>query len=123
MAKKLYLEDQGVRQPSLASYDTLWAPSWHDTTTSPSPHPRSTPVMDRVLVLAARYAVNELPEPVVNGYAKSEKSRRCHKNADLNLKACISATRTATEEVFCLGKHGLTEVSNCVGWIANVSAN
>ena len=70
-------------------------------------------------MLAARYAVGDVTEPIVEGYAKSENIRRCLFTAELNLDQCISATRSSTEEVFCLGKHGLSEVSGCVGWISN----
>ncbi len=111
----------GVRQPGLQSYDNLWTPSWSSTSVSASANPRATPIMDRVLVLAARYAIGDLNEPIVNGYAKSENAKRCLKTAKLNLDQCVAATRTPTEEVFCIGKHGLGEVSNCVGWVANVN--
>ena len=109
----------GVRRPGLAGYDTTWKPSWSTASALPTPNPRATPIMDRALILAARYAVGELTEPVVDGYAKSENARRCYHTARLNLDQCISATRTSTEEVFCIGKHGLTEMSTCVGWVAN----
>ncbi len=115
--------DAGVRQPGLSTSPNSWTPSWSSVSAYPSANPRATPIMDRILVLATRYAVGDLTAPIVNGYAKSESSRRCHNTAKLNLDQCIAATRTSTEEVFCIGKHGLGEVSGCVGWVAGAGGN
>lgn len=112
----------GVRTPGLAGTESYWQPAWARNSASPYPSPRATPIMDRVLVLAARYAVGDLNEPVVNAYAKNDKSRRCLATAKLNFDQCIAATRSAYEESFCIGKHGLNEVSGCLGWIASAGA-
>jgi hypothetical protein len=111
----------GVRSPGLRATDQSWQEGWSTTSAAPSASPRATPIMDRVLVLAARYAVGDLTGPIVNGYAKSDSTRRCLNTAKLNLDQCIAATRTSYEEAFCLGEHGLKDVSGCVGWVAGVS--
>ncbi|MCI5044383.1 MAG: hypothetical protein MRY72_06765 [Aquisalinus sp.] len=112
----------GVRTPGLNSYDRMWAANWGTSNATPLTNDRARPIITRALVLAARYSVGDLTDSIVNGYAKSENTRRCYYSAKLNLDQCISATRTSTEEVFCIGKHGLGEVSSCVGWIANAGA-
>ena len=109
----------GVKTPGLAGTESFWQPSWARTSASPYASPRSGPIMDRVLVLAARYSIGDLSDPIVNGYAKNDKSRRCLATSKLNFDQCIAATRSAYEEAFCIGKHGLNEVSGCIGWVAS----
>ena len=111
----------GVKTPGLGSTDQAWQASWSSVSAAPNASPRATPIMDRVLVLAARYAVGDLTGPIVNGYAKNDTSRRCLHTAKLNLDQCIAATRTSYEEAFCLGEHGLKDVSGCIGWVAGMS--
>ncbi len=112
----------GVRTPGLQQFDRMWGPAWSSSVATPIRNAQARPIMTRALVLAARYSVGDLTDSIVNGYAKSENTRRCYYSAKLNLDQCISATRTSTEEVFCIGKHGLGEVSSCVGWVANAGA-
>jgi len=108
----------GVQLPALDQTEPEWKATWSDEDATPQVNPRATPIIDRVLVLAARYSVGEVTDPVVDGYAKSDQSRRCLNMAMLNFDQCIAATRTAYEEAFCIGEHGLNDVSGCLGWVA-----
>ncbi|MBD0426273.1 hypothetical protein [Aquisalinus flavus] len=109
----------GVQLPALAqTTDREWQATWSNEEAVPQINPRATPIIDRVLVLAVRYSVGEVTDPVVDGYAKSDQSRRCLNMAMLNFDQCIAATRTAYEEAFCIGEHGLNDVSGCLGWVA-----
>ena len=112
--------DQGVRSPGLNNSERSWTPTWSSASANGVASANAGPILDRVLVLAARYAVGELNDPIVNGYAKNSNARRCIHMAKLNFDQCIAATRTPNEEIFCIGKHGLTEVSGCIGSIAGV---
>lgn len=76
--------------------------------------------MNRVLNLAARYAVSGVNEKTVSVYARNDKSNSCLSFAALTFKQCIAATRTPYEEAFCIGEHGLNDVSSCIGWVAGV---
>lgn len=113
----------GVRAPGLAMTERAWSPTWSSSSAYASADPRATPIMDRALVLAARYAVGELNSATVRAYAKNDNSRRCLNNAKMNLDQCIAATRTPFEEAFCLGEHGLKDVSGCIGWVAGAGSN
>lgn len=108
----------GIRSPGLAGTERTWNPAWSSSSAYVVRNPGATPIMDRALVLAARYAVGDLNGAMVNAYAKNDNSRRCLNTAKLNLNQCIAATRTPYEEAFCLGEHGLKDISSCVGWVA-----
>lgn len=108
----------GAIVPTLGATEPPWQPLWSDAEAEPQVNPRATPIIDRILVLAARYSVGDLNQPVVDGYAKSDQSRRCLNMAMLNFDQCMAATRTAYEEAFCIGEHGLNDVSSCLGWVA-----
>lgn len=108
----------GARAPGLSATDRDWNPDWSTSSAYPNANPRATPIMDRALLLAARYAVGDLNDKMVSAYAKNDNSRRCLTTAKLNLNQCIAATRTPYEEAFCLGEHGLKDVSGCLGWVA-----
>lgn len=110
--------EAGVQRPGLSDTVEEWQASWAAVEAVPAINPRATPIMDRVLVLAARYSVGGLNERMVEVYAKSDQSRRCLNMAKLMFDQCMAATRTAYEEAFCIGKHGLNDVSGCVGWVA-----
>jgi len=73
--------------------------------------------MDRVLNLAARYAVGGLNPKIVSVYARNDRADQCLSMAALTLRQCIAATRTSYEEAFCLGEHGLNDIATCTGWI------
>ncbi|MFQ5563725.1 MAG: hypothetical protein ACE5FO_09170 [Parvularculaceae bacterium] len=116
--------DHGVTAPSLASAEPAWSPGWGQ---SAAPgrisEPNAQVVMDRVLNLAARYAIDGVNEKVVEVYAKNDHSERCLSLSKLTLNQCIAATRTPYEEAFCLGEHGLNDVATCIGWVAGAGAS
>ena len=109
----------GVAAPALANMEGHWAPNWGSNGDKGSvSEPNAQVVMDRVLNLAARYAVGAVNPKLVSVYAKNDKSSRCLNMSTLTLKQCIAATRTPYEEAFCLGEHGLNDVAGCLGWVA-----
>ncbi len=108
----------GTIRPNLMAANA-WTPAWSADTVPAKAAPRSGTMMTRALVLAARYATGDLQPTHLANYAKSKTSKRCFVNAKLNLDQCIAATRTPYEEAFCLGEHGLNDVSYCVGWVAS----
>lgn len=117
-------ESGGVVSPSLASADASWNPDWGVAASrKPSGEPNADVVMDRVLNLAARYAVGGVNEKIVSVYAKNDRADRCMSMAALTLRQCIAATRAPYEEAFCLGEHALNDVAECVGWVAGVNAS
>ncbi|MBL4620665.1 MAG: hypothetical protein JKX88_11275 [Marinicaulis sp.] len=116
--------DGGVLAPSLASADGQWSADWGQS----NAHGQLTEgnaqvIIDRILNLAARYSTGSLNAKVVEVYAKNNKSKRCLEMAKLTLDQCIAATRTSYEEAFCLGEHGLKDVSTCTGWVASAGAS
>lgn len=113
--------NDGVTAPMLTSLDKTWAPDWgQDAKTPRSVEPNASVVMNRVMTLAARYAVGGgVNETVVDVYAKNDHADQCLSMASLTLKQCIAATRTPYEEAFCLGEHALNDTSRCIGWVAD----
>jgi hypothetical protein len=118
MVETKQVTDAGNVRPNLFA-DAVWTPEWSPTSTPPEMAERTGILMSRALVLAARYVVNDIAVDHVAEYAQSKASDRCFVNAKLNLDQCIAATRTPYEEAFCLGEHGLNDVSYCVGWVAS----
>ncbi|MHA7873660.1 MAG: hypothetical protein ACX939_15025, partial [Hyphococcus sp.] len=114
----------GVVAPSLASAQGEWSADWGQSS-APGRigEGNAQVVMDRVLNLAARYSMGSLNGKVVEVYAKNNKSQRCLEMAKLTLDQCIAATRTPYEEAFCLGEHGLNDISTCTGWVAGAGAS
>jgi len=114
------LSMDGVNKPGiLNTTDYMWKTDWgYQSTYSDQPIAGSDPVMDRILNLAARYAVGALNDKVVRTYASNRKSEQCLSLVKLTLNQCIAATRTPYEEAFCLGEHGINDVAGCVGWVA-----
>lgn len=55
--------DQGVRSPGLSNTEQSWTPTWSSTSANGIASAHSGPIIDRVLILAARYAVGELNDP------------------------------------------------------------
>ncbi len=111
----------GVVQPGLASADALWTPSWGNSAASFGRRASdATPILARALNLAARYSVGDVDKEAVATFARNDRANKCLANAKMNLDQCIAATRTPYEEMFCLGKHGLGDVSSCVGHVASV---
>lgn len=113
--------EKGVTSPSLASADGAWGADWGKSAGSGRmTEPNAEVIMNRVLNLAARYSVGGVNQKTVSVYAKNDKSDQCLSFAQLTLRQCIAATRAPFEEAFCLGEHGLNDVSGCIGWVAGV---
>jgi len=112
--------DGGVVAPVLASATGDWSPSWGQGGAGgrASVH-NADVIIDRILNLAARYSTGSVNKKIVSVYAKNDRSERCLSMAKLTLDQCIAATRSPYEEAFCLGEHGLKDISTCVGWVAN----
>jgi len=113
--------EKGVTAPSLASANAAWNPEWgKDAGSGRMTEPNAQVIMNRVMNLAARYAVSGVNEKTVAVYAKNDKSNSCLSFAALTLKQCIAATRAPYEEAFCLGEHALNDTASCIGWVAGV---
>lgn len=111
--------EKGVTAPGLASGDAAWSPEWGKSAGSGNlSEPNAQVIMNRVLNLAARYAVGGVSAKTVSVYAKNDRSNSCLSFAALTLKQCIAATRAPYEEAFCLGEHALNDVASCIGWVA-----
>jgi len=109
----------GVRMTGVTKITNNWRPEWGYKSSIAITHAKGSGViMDRILNLAARYAVGSVNENVLNVYAKNKKAEQCLALNKLKLKGCISATRSPYEEAFCLGEHGLNEVASCVDWVS-----
>ncbi|WP_148235227.1 hypothetical protein [Parvularcula bermudensis] len=114
---------KGARIPLLKT-DQAWSPDWS------SEVPPAAPPLDqdrqfymtKALVLAARYALDDLNTQHLEAYKPNRRGKRCYTMAMLNFDQCIAATRTSYEEAFCIGTHGLQDVSRCVGWIAEAGS-
>lgn len=115
--------DNGVAAPVLASLEASWAPDWGEQgAAGDNNEPNAQVIMDRVLNLAARYAVGSMNEKIVEVYAKNDRADQCLSMAALTLRQCIAATRTPYEEAFCLGEHALIDTADCVGWVAGANS-
>lgn len=113
--------EKGVTAPTLASTEGPWSSDWGKGGASGRmSEPNAEVVMNRVLNLAARYAVSGVNEKTVSVYARNDKSNNCLSFAQLTLRQCIAATRAPYEEAFCLGEHALNDVSDCIGWVASI---
>ena len=77
-------------------------------------------VMNRILALAAKYSTGTVNERYVATYAKNDKADNCLSLSALTLRQCIAATRAPYEEAFCVGEHGLNDVTKCLGQVAGV---
>ncbi len=114
----------GVTAPVLASANANWSPNWGEPSDGGRmSEPNAQVIIDRVLNLAARYAVTGVNDKLIEVYAKNDRSERCLSMASLTLSQCIAATRTPYEEAFCLGEHGLNDIGTCVGWVAGAGAD
>lgn len=117
-------QDNGVFAPSLASASGEWGADWGAGGGGGKvTEANAEVIIDRVLNLAARYSVGSLNAKFVEVYARNDKSDRCLTMAKLTLDQCIAATRTPYEEAFCLGEHGLNDISTCIGWVAGAGAS
>ncbi|PQA85809.1 hypothetical protein CW354_19885 [Marinicaulis flavus] len=119
-----YASNDGVLAPSLASANEEWAADWGEGAGQGKMTEKNAEVIvDRILILAARYSTDSLNPKIVKAYATNTKSERCLSMAKLTLDQCIAATRTPYEEAFCLGEHGLKDVATCTGWVAGAGAS
>ncbi|WOI53982.1 hypothetical protein [Parvularcula sp. LCG005] len=119
--RPVILSKSGTTRPNLVS-DPTWSDVWSNLDAVAVPDEHSGATMTRALLLGARYAVGDLTEGQLNGYAISKTQSKCFVNAKLNLDQCIAATRTPYEEAFCIGTHGLQDISQCVGWPAGAGS-
>lgn len=116
--------DNGVIAPSLASAQGEWASDWGaGADKGRMTEKNAEVVIDRILILAARYSTDTLNPKIVEVYAQNTKSQRCLSMAKLTLDQCIAATRAPYEEAFCLGEHALIDVATCTGWVAGAGAS
>jgi len=113
---------RGMMRPNLAQ-NAAWSPSWSGYDSGIDPKAKGGVIVTKALVLGARYAINDVEQEDLAVYGTSKKSERCFTSAKLNLDQCIAATRTSYEEAFCIGQHGLSDVSHCVGWPAANAAS
>ncbi len=115
---------KGVLTPALASAQEEWSADWGAGAEEGKMTEKNAEVIvDRILMLAARYSTDTLNPKIVEVYAQNTKSERCLSMAKLTLDQCIAATRTPYEEAFCLGEHGLKDVATCTGWVAGAGAS
>lgn len=115
---------KGVTAPVLATADGVWAPNWGAAgAPGANAEPNAQVIVDRVLNLAARYAVGGVNEKLVSVYAKNDRADQCLAMATLTLRQCIAATRAPYEEAFCLGEHALNDVADCIGWVAGTGSS
>ncbi len=118
------LTEKGVTAPMLASVEGPWGADWgKEAPAALSGAPDAQVIMDRVLNLAARYAVGGVNAQTVETWAKNDRSERCLSMNVLMIRQCIAATRTPYEEAFCLGEHGLIDQANCLGWVAGAGGS
>ncbi|MEM9232988.1 MAG: hypothetical protein AAGA69_01960 [Pseudomonadota bacterium] len=113
------ISESGNRRPNLVA-DANWSSDW-STIAARRPIDLDTKrqiYLTKTLVLAARYSLNDLNEGHLSAFGSDKESKRCYNYAQMNLAQCVSASRTAVEEAFCLGTHGLNDISRCVGWVA-----
>lgn len=116
--------DNGVIAPSLASAQGQWSADWGAGADKGRMTEKNAEVIiDRILVLAARYSTDTINQKIVEVYAQNTKSERCLSMAKLTLDQCIAATRAPYEEAFCLGEHALIDIATCTGWVAGAGAS
>jgi len=75
---------------------------------------------DRIATLAAYRAIGAGPsaESAVHTAMSDQQSSSCMNTANLMLMQCIAASRTYDELPFCIGKHALGDVGECIGKVA-----
>jgi hypothetical protein len=119
-----YASSNGVLAPALASAKGDWAADWGEGAGQGKMTEKNAEVIvERILILAARYSTDTLNPKLVEVYAQNTKSERCLSMAKLTLDQCIAATRAPYEEAFCLGEHGLKDIATCTGWVAGADAS
>lgn len=75
---------------------------------------------DRIATLAAYRSIGAGPaaESAVHTAMSDQQSSSCLNTANLMLMQCVAATRTYDELPFCIGKHALGDVGDCIGKVA-----
>ena len=117
---------RGVISPLLASAGHSWSAAWAEAELdAPAAYamsgPRAQPMMDQILSLAVRYSLGATEgqySEIAAALTKNDRGKQCFNWARLHLDQCIAATRAPYEEAYCIGRHALDDVSECVGWIA-----
>jgi len=116
----------GLNAPILASAGGDWSAAWAGgknarTSDFRLSGPAARAAMNQILILAAQHslgATEGVNAEQARMLLRSDKSRQCYNWAKLHLDQCIAATRAPYEEAYCLGRHGLDDVAECVGWVA-----
>jgi len=71
-----------------------------------------SPVVTRGVALAALNILGEGKR--ARGLMSEPKSGMCLRMAKLNLHQCLASAGPAYEDIYCLGRHGLSETAQCV---------
>ncbi|MEM9421691.1 MAG: hypothetical protein AAF986_04150 [Pseudomonadota bacterium] len=108
----------GIKKPNLNA-EMMWHDSWSKVAKEATLDPKANVMVTKALVLGTRYALGDVKPGHLNSFATSKTTNRCMRSARLMLDQCMAATRNAYEEAFCIGTHGLHDVSRCVGWPSN----
>ncbi len=76
--------------------------------------------LDRMAAVAALQALDatDSHQSAVTQLLSDPRSRDCLEMAQLQLYQCMSAARFRYENAFCLGQHGLRDVGQCIGAVA-----
>ncbi len=77
----------------------------------------SASVMDRVLTLGALYVIGATPtqDGRVATMLDDPPTRTCLTMQQLEFRQCVSVSHTPDEDAFCLARHGLGGVGECLG--------
>ena len=80
--------------------------------------------LDRMSAVAALQALDavETNQSAVSRLIADPRSRDCIEMAQLQLYQCMSAARYRYENAFCLGQHGLRDIGQCIGAVAQPDA-
>ncbi|MCG8441292.1 MAG: hypothetical protein MI723_05725, partial [Caulobacterales bacterium] len=101
----------GPDQPQLA------AAAGAELSLAGGPRSRYQATLDNALALAAMDAIGAA-EPAStsawDGLLGEKQTRACLKTARLNLTQCVAATHFRYEETFCVARHSLKDVGDCL---------
>ncbi len=123
-ANELQYQRAGIEPPSRVTASTpAELVSRYDRRGLYAPHStpeRARPVIDQVLVLAARISLDAVhgDDLVATRTLTTERGmKRCVTFSKLNMNQCVAAVRFPHEEAFCLGRHGVGELGECWRWM------
>ncbi len=105
----------GNTRPNLGA-EAMWNNDWSTIAADANLDPKANVMVTKALVLGTRYALGDITPSHLASFGTSKKTDRCMNSAKLMMNQCMAATRNAYEEAFCIGTHGLHDVSRCVGW-------